>query len=99
MFSIGDKISHPMHGAGVIADVVERLVDNKMQPFYMTSMICGSMTVLIPCNTCESIGVRYIISKDEAEELLKAIPDIIFFSSISIYLFHLLKMDYILICG
>ena len=32
------------------------------------------MTVLIPCSTCDSIGVRYIISSAEAESLLDSIP-------------------------
>ena len=27
MFSIGNKISHPMHGAGVVTDIVERTID------------------------------------------------------------------------
>ena len=35
MFSIGDKISHPMHGAGVITDIVERTIDNKNQSFIL----------------------------------------------------------------
>ena len=74
MFSIGDKISHPMHGAGVITDIVERTIDNKNQSFYLATMVCGSMTVLIPCATCDSIGVRYIISSAEAESLLDSIP-------------------------
>lgn len=78
MFSIGDKISHPMHGAGVITDIVERSIVNKMQPFYLATMTCGAMTVLIPCATAETIGVRKIISKNEAEALLKKIPDITF---------------------
>ena len=78
MFSIGDKISHPMHGAGVITDIVERMVDNKVQSFYLTSMVCGSMSVLIPCTSCEAVGVRSVISAHKAEELLRSIPFITF---------------------
>lgn len=76
MFSIGNKISHPMHGAGVVTDIVERTIDNKNQSFYLASMVCGSMTVLIPCATSEAIGVRNIISSEEAEMLLQCIPDV-----------------------
>ena len=78
MFSIGDKISHPMHGAGVITDIVECPIGNDMQPFYLATMTCGAMTVLIPCSTAEAIGVRYIISSSEAEELMNSCPDLTF---------------------
>ena len=27
MYQIGDKVVHPLHGAGVIADIVERTID------------------------------------------------------------------------
>ena len=27
MFQIGDKVVHPLHGAGVIEDIVERTID------------------------------------------------------------------------
>ena len=76
MFNVGDSISHPMHGAGVITDIVERSVNNQSQAFYLVNMIYGSMTVLIPCSSCESIGVRNIISAQYAEDILASIPDL-----------------------
>ncbi len=74
MFNVGDSISHPMHGAGVIVDIVERSVDNRPQPFYLVDMLFGSMTVLIPCGICDSIGVRNIISAQEADKITDSIP-------------------------
>ena len=76
MFNVGDNISHPMHGAGVVIDIVERFVDNRPKSFYLVNMAYGSMTVLIPCNCCESIGVRYIITAQRAEEIIQSIPSL-----------------------
>lgn len=76
MFNIGDKVSHPMHGAGVIVDIVDRSINNKYQPFYLVDMVCGSMSVLIPCASCESIGVRYIIGDSEAKQIIACIPEL-----------------------
>ncbi|MBO5973966.1 MAG: CarD family transcriptional regulator [Clostridia bacterium] len=74
MYNVGDSISHPMHGAGVIVDIVDRSVDNRPQPFYLVNMLFGSMTVLIPCGICDSIGVRNIISSQEADKIIDSLP-------------------------
>ena len=76
MYNVGDSISHPMHGAGVIVDIVDRCVDNRPQPFYLVNMLFGSMTVLIPCGICDSIGVRKVISSDDARKIIEALPQL-----------------------
>ena len=74
MYNVGDSSSHPMHGAGVIVDIVDRSVGNRPQPFYLVNMLFGSMTVLIPCGICDSIGVRNIISSQEADKIIDSLP-------------------------
>lgn len=76
MYNVGDRISHPMHGAGVIVDIVDRCVDNRPQPFYLVNMLFGSMTVLIPCSICDSIGVRNVITAEDAHKIIDAIPEL-----------------------
>jgi len=76
MFSVGDKISHPIHGAGIVTDIVDRQVAGETTPFYSVSFTCGSITDLIPCASCEKIGVRNIVSSDEAENVIKKIPSL-----------------------
>lgn len=74
MFREGDHIAHPMHGAGEIEQIIEKVVDGMPRAYYVMRMTTGSMTVLIPCDQCESVGVRSIISAAEADALLSAIP-------------------------
>ncbi|MBQ2865520.1 MAG: CarD family transcriptional regulator [Clostridia bacterium] len=76
MFNIGDNISHPMHGAGVIVDIVDRQVNNRPQSFYLVDMIYGAMTVQIPCHLCDSLGVRHIITADQANAVIASIPEL-----------------------
>ena len=76
MFEIGDKITHPMHGAGVIENVTNCEVNNLLKPFYLAKMVFGGMTVLIPCDICESIGVRKIIDMKEAEKIISEFESI-----------------------
>lgn len=71
MYEIGDKILYPMHGAGVISGVEEKIVLGEKKSYYVMEMPLGAMTVMIPVDNCREIGVRYIISTDEATKVLE----------------------------
>ena len=68
MFKIGDYITHPMHGAGVIESIVTKKING--------SPPVGDMVVMVPVSGCEDIGVRSIISRSEAEKLFSAFSEI-----------------------
>ncbi|MEE0944121.1 MAG: CarD family transcriptional regulator [Clostridia bacterium] len=72
MYAIGDKIVYPMHGAGIIEAIEERVVLGKKQNYYIMRIPAGDMTVMIPEDSCEEIGVRFVISKEEAGKVLEA---------------------------
>ncbi len=71
MYSIGDKILYPPHGAGVIEGIEERVVLGKKQNYYILKMPSEDMTVMIPTEGCDEIGVRYVIAKEEALKVLE----------------------------
>ena len=72
MYSIGDKILYPPHGAGIIEGIEERVVLGKKQNYYILKMPSEDMTVMIPTDSCDEIGVRYVIDKGEAQKVLEA---------------------------
>ena len=76
MFRIGDKIVHPMHGAGVVDGIVQRKVNGVVRDYYTLKLPIGGMLVMIPTDHCEQIGVRAILSGDEAEKVLDQITDV-----------------------
>ena len=76
MFSIGDLIVHPMHGAGVIDDIVREKVAGALQEYYVFKMPMGGLILKIPTANAHVIGVRGILSREEVESLLDAIPGI-----------------------
>lgn len=73
MFSVGDRIAHPMHGAGVIDSIVKRKIDGAEKDFYVMKLPVGDMQVMIPVDSTDAIGVRPIIKPDEAEQILGSI--------------------------
>ena len=76
MYQIGDKVVHPMHGAGVIDSIVQRKVAGKLEDYYLLKLSVGSMTVMIPTGNTQEIGVRPIVSSEEAKDLIRALENI-----------------------
>ena len=48
MFSVGDLVVHPMHGAGVIDDIVRERVAGSTQEYYVFKMPVGGLLLKIP---------------------------------------------------
>ena len=72
MFQVGDKIVHPMHGAGVINGIVERKVNGVVRSYYELKLPLGGMLVMIPTENSEEIGVRPVIDKDQGDQVIAA---------------------------
>ncbi|OUN07950.1 CarD family transcriptional regulator [Flavonifractor sp. An92] len=76
MFQVGDKIVHPMHGAGVIDSIVQKKVNGVVRDYYVLKLPLNGMLVMIPTHNSEEIGVRPIVQGEEAERVIAAIPGI-----------------------
>ena len=73
MFHIGDKVVHPMHGAGVIDGIVTEKIGSAVQDYYVFKMPVGGLVLKIPVATSQIIGLRGIVSAEEATALIQAI--------------------------
>ena len=76
MFQVGDKIVHPMHGAGVIDSIVQKKVNGVVRDYYILKLPVGGMLVMIPTANSEEIGERPVIKGEEADRVIAAIPGI-----------------------
>lgn len=76
MFQVGDKIVHPMHGAGVVDSIVTKKVNGIEREYYIMKLPVGGMLVMIPTENSAEIGVRPVISPEEADRVMEAIPSL-----------------------
>ena len=76
MFQVGDKIVHPMHGAGVVDSIVSKKVNGVVRKYYLLKIPVGGMLVMIPTTNSEEIGVRPVVNSAEADRIIASIPDI-----------------------
>lgn len=71
MFKVGDQVCYPMHGVGVIEAIEERTVLDVTANYYVLRFIIGKMTAMIPVESAERVGLRYVISAEECERVLR----------------------------
>ena len=71
MYNVGEKILYPMHGAGVIEEIVKQEILGELKDYYVLRMPMDGMLVKIPVDNAENIGVRDIISSQEACDVLE----------------------------
>ena len=76
MFKIGDRVAHPLHGAGTISEIERKKIDNSFKDYYVMQIPKGDMRVMIPVDACDAVGLRPIIDSVRAEEILSRIPDL-----------------------
>jgi CarD family transcriptional regulator len=69
-------IAHPLHGAGVIEDIEEKTINGVTREYYVLRMPVGGMVVLIPVENSEEIGVRPILTEEQADKVIASMSDI-----------------------
>ena len=74
MFQPGDKVAHPMHGAGLVDSIVTKKVNGVKRDYYILKLPVGGMVVMIPTATSDAIGVRPIVDAQQADRVIAAIP-------------------------
>lgn len=77
MFSVGDQIVHPMHGAGVIQEIVGRKLEGNTVYYYALKLTLDDVTLFVPVENSEEIGLRPVCSAEAAANLLAHLPQIL----------------------
>lgn len=69
LFSVGDRVVYPMHGAGVIEAIEEKEILGAWRKYYVMKLPLGEMKVLIPIDSISQVGLRGVIEKDEVSQV------------------------------
>ena len=75
MYCVGDRVVHPMHGAGTIEAIEEQLILGEKHAYYVMRLPAGDMKVMLPIKKLDEIGVRDIITAEEGNKVLAAIKN------------------------
>jgi len=75
VFAQGDMAVYPAHGVGVIKSIETQQVAGIDQKFYVLEILGNSMRIMIPTSSSENVGLRSIVNKKEALEVLDILRD------------------------
>ena len=68
-FSVGDKAVYPAYGVGEVLSIETKEIAGKMIPFYVLKILDSDMTIMIPQDNIESVGLREIITPDKVKRI------------------------------
>jgi CarD family transcriptional regulator, regulator of rRNA transcription len=71
----GDKVMYPHHGAAVIEDVVKRDMFGKQRTYAKLRFSHGNLTLLIPLESTEQVGLRGVASKGEVKKVFDVLRE------------------------
>lgn len=71
MYTLGEKVVYPLHGVGVINSIEDRTVLGEKRSYYIIKLAISDMTVMIPTNKSEQLGLRTIVSDRDVHKALK----------------------------
>ena len=70
MFSVGEKIVYPMHGAGTVEAIEKMQVGDKSVDYYKVRIISGNIQIMVPVDNPSGVQLRSVVSKSEALKIL-----------------------------
>ena len=86
MFAIGDRVVYPLHGGAIIKEIEQREQDGALVDYFILQMLFENMTVSIPVEKADRLGLREIVPVEKLAEVaavLSEIPDVQSIKSIS----------------
>jgi CarD family transcriptional regulator len=76
VFNKGDKVYYSLHGPGMIKDVTEKTVLDAKKKYYVIDLLPPNrMTVMVPVDYNEEVGIRKVIEASEVDKVLKVLEE------------------------
>ena len=73
MYKVGDKVVYPHHGAGTVVKKEQREVLGQKREYLTIRIEHNDMTVQVPAENAEKVGLRTVIDEDMVTVVLKAL--------------------------
>ncbi len=75
VFQIGDKAVYPAHGVGVIRNIEHKEIAGNTHSFYIMEILSNGMTIMVPTQTADTVGLRKIINEKEVIKVYDILKD------------------------
>jgi CarD family transcriptional regulator len=73
LYKVGDKVVYPHHGAGTVVKREKREVLGEKREYLTIKILHNDMTVNVPSENAEAVGLRKVIGEDMVKVVVKAL--------------------------
>jgi CarD family transcriptional regulator len=73
LYDVGDKVVYPHHGAGTVVKKEQRVVLGEKREYLTIQILHNDMTVQVPADNAERVGLRKVIGQKQVEVVVKAL--------------------------
>ncbi len=70
-FEVNQKIVYPSQGVGKITEIKEKKFKDQLLTYYVIYLEVSDMVVMVPVNRVEELGIRAIVSAEEAQHAIE----------------------------
>ncbi|WP_319416260.1 CarD family transcriptional regulator [Marispirochaeta aestuarii] len=74
-YKVNQEVVYPLQGVGKITAIEEKDFKGKKLLYYIVYLEVSDMTVMIPVDKADELGIRAIVSKAESNKALKLISE------------------------
>jgi len=73
LYDVGEKVVYPHHGAGTVVKKEVREVLGEKREYLTIKILHNDMTVQVPAENAERVGLRKVIGEKQVEVVVKAL--------------------------
>ncbi|MDR2632774.1 MAG: CarD family transcriptional regulator [Treponema sp.] len=75
LFQINQKVVYPSQGVGTIISIEDKEFKNLTIPYYVIYLEVSDMTIMVPVDKAEELGIRSIVMEEDAQKALDLIGE------------------------
>ena len=72
-YKVGDQVVYPHHGVATIERIEEKEVLGGRKQYFVLRLDAGDLTLMVPAESCETVGIRRLIGKEQVDGVLKVL--------------------------
>ena len=73
MYSVGDSVVYPHHGAGKITRIEQQEVLGRQRDYLTIQILHNHMTVMLPVENADRAGLRLVVEADVVDQVIGAL--------------------------
>ena len=74
-YKVGQEIVYPLQGVGHIRAIEERPFRDRKLLYYIVYLEVSDMTIMVPVDKADDLGIRAIVGKKESQKALRLIAE------------------------